>query len=86
MFCIIRKNGMYYHNKGRIILFEGSNDAKEFIELFIQYSVSMLIKRDHIEAMNAPMIIMNDAKIIPVDFDIDKVECGVVFASELFNK
>ena len=88
LFCIIRNNGAYYHNKGRIILFESEDEAQNFINMFIQYSTERLIyeTRNPLDSMKAPMMIMNESQIIPVDFDIDTVECGVVYARELMEK
>lgn len=88
LFCIIRRNGTFYHNKGRIILFESEQEASNFINLFIQYSTQRLIDetKDPFKGMEAPMKIMQDSQIIPVEFDIDNVECGVVFAKELMEK
>lgn len=86
LFCIIRNNGVYYHNKGRIILFELEQEAQNFINLFIQYSTERLMHKNPIEGMKASMVIVNESQIIPVNFDINKVECGVVYARELMEK
>lgn len=88
LFCIIRTNGTYFHNKGRIILFESEDESQNFINMFIQYSTERLIHetRNPLDGMKAPMKIMNESQIIPIDFDIDTVECGVVYARELMEK
>lgn len=88
LFCIIRTNGAYYHNKGRIILFESEQEAQNFINMFIQYSTERLLNENGnpLDSMKAPMMIMNKSQIIPVDFDIDTVECGVVYARELIDE
>lgn len=87
LFVIQRANGAYYHNKGRIILFESDKEAKRFIDMFTQYSVNRLMheKRGQ-EAMGAAITIMSESQIIPVDFDINNVRCGVVYAKELLRK
>ena len=86
MFCIMRKNGAYYHNKGKIILFESEYEAENFINMFVQYSTNRLMsERKIIESMEAPMSIMHDSQITRVNFDIDTVECGVVYARELMK-
>ena len=88
LFCIVRTNGAYYHNKGRIILFESEQEAQNFINMFIQYSTERFMHEsgNPLDSMKAPMMIMNESQIIPVNFDIDTVECGVVYARELMEK
>ena len=86
IFCIKTIDRLYYHNKGRIILFESEQEAQNFINMFIQYSAGMLSRTDPFSVMKVPMTIMNESQIIPVDFDIDTVECGVVYARELMEK
>lgn len=86
MFCIIRTNGSYYHNKGRIILFGSQKEADDFIKIFVSYSTERLMREGYpMEGMKAPMIIMSESQIMPVAFDINNVECGVVYASDLMN-
>lgn len=85
MFAIIHKNGLYFHNKGRIILFESEQEASNFINMFINYSANRLAQENRMEeVMRTPFIAM-ECNIIPVTFDIDKVECGIVWAKELFE-
>lgn len=86
MYCIIRANGAYYHNKGKIILFESQQEAEKFINMFIQYSTQTLFRINPMDAVGASMVIMNESKIIPVDFNIDTIECGVVYAKELMER
>ena len=86
LYIIKWSNGLYFHNKGRIILFESINQAKEFINLFIQYSMNELKRQNRMqEAVSMPFTISSNSTIMDIDFDIDKVECGTVFASELFE-
>ena len=76
-------------NKCYFVSLEQSEDeAQNFINMFIQYSTERLIyeTRNPLDGMKAPMKIMNESQIIPVDFDIDTVECGVVYARELMDK
>ena len=55
--------------------------------MYIQYATERLLKEgNHGAVMTVPMTIMGDSNIIPVSFNIDTVECGVVFASELMNR
>ena len=86
MFVIMHKSGLYFHNKGRIILFESQQEAKNFMEMFINYSMDRLGQEGRLDmTIQVPIIAMHECKIIPVDFDINNVECGTVFAAELFE-
>lgn len=87
MFVIIHQSGLYFHNKGRIILFESQQEAQYFLELFSQYSMQMLAQEGNpMKIMQVPIILQNECRITSVDFDIEKVECGTVLASELLEK
>lgn len=87
LLTIQRTNGTYFHNKGRIILFETEREANQFIEKFTQYAVNRLMHEQRSqEAMNAPIVILSESNITPVDFDIRSVRCGVVYAKELMRK
>lgn len=86
MFVIIHNSGLYFHNKGRIILFESQQEAQSFMEMFINYSMNELGRQNRLgETMQVPIVVMHECKIIPVDFDIDTVECGTVLAKKLFK-
>lgn len=86
MFTIMRPNREYFHSQGKIIIFETPEEANAFIKAFIQYSVQRLHAEGRTqEAMTAPMVIMQESNLVPVDFDIDTVECGVVFCKDLRN-
>ena len=83
MFTIMR--GLeYFHKDGKIILFENPQEANEFISYFIHYSVQRLQSEGRMgEAMSAPIIITQQTRITPVDFDINTIECGVVYCKDL---
>lgn len=86
MFVIMHQSGLYYHNKGRIILFESQQEAQNFMEMFINYSMNELGKEGRMaETMQVPIVVMHQCRIVPVDFDIDTVECGTVLCRELFK-
>ena len=86
MFIIKPQNGICFHNKGRIILFETTKEAQSFMNMFVQYSTNRLAQEGNAEEiMRVPIFAVSECRIIPVDFDIQKVECGVVFARELFE-
>lgn len=87
MFVIMHNSGLYFHNKGRIILFESQEEAQYFLELFSQYSMQMLAQEGNpMKIMQVPIILQNECRITSADFDIEKVECGTVLASELLEK
>ena len=87
MFVVMHSKRTYFQNKGRIILFESEQEASNFINMFLQYSVNELAQEGrNEEIMQAPMLIMQTCRIVPVDFDIENVECGVVWMKELFEE
>ena len=86
LFVIKRTNGAYYHNKGRIILFETEKEAENFINTFISYSIDRLMAENKpLESAQATIAIISQSQIIPVDFDIEHVECGTVYVRELYG-
>lgn len=87
MFVIKHKSRLYFHNRGRIILFETQEEAQYFLELFSQYSMQKLAQNGNpMEVMRVPMILQGECSIEPVDFNIDNIECGTVMMEELFEK
>lgn len=85
MFTIMYQNKLYFHNKGRIILFESQEEARNFMNMFIQYSMDMLAQNGDIHAIMEAQMLPAQCQITSVDFDIDTVECGTVWARELFE-
>lgn len=85
MLYVIKTNdGAYFHNKGKIILFESKNQATSYLKEFINYAVNRLVQEGNQRgAMTSPMIILNNSNIMPIDFDINEVECGTVYATDL---
>lgn len=86
MLTIIHQSGLYFHDKGRIILFESQEEAQNFISIFVQYSIGQLMKDGRIHEVMEAQIIPTQCKISKVDFDINKVQCGTVLARELFEE
>ena len=86
MFYIIHSSGLYFHNKGRIILFESQDEAQNFVEMFIQYSTNRIMQENPMEVMQVPITIMRECKIATVDFDINEIKCGTVLAYDLFEE
>lgn len=84
-YIIKHRNGTYFHNKGRIILYETPDQATRFIEAFIHYTMNRLAQEgaNQIEIMTAPMTIQSQSQIMEVDFDIDNVECGTVYVTDI---
>lgn len=85
MLTIMHQSGLYFHNKGRIILFESQEEAQNFMNMFIQYSINMLMQEGRIQEIIRAQIIPNECKIASVDFNMDKITCGTVLARELFE-
>ena len=84
MYVIKQKDGTYFHKDGKIILFESERQINEFLNYFTQYSVNRLAREGRRqEALTAPMKIMTGSIAMPVDFDIDTVPCGVIWASDM---
>lgn len=85
LFVIKHSNGTYFHNKGRIILYESPEQATRFLKEFIEYAMNKLVQEgaDHMEIMTVPMTVQMNSQIMNVDFDIDEVECGTVYAIDL---
>ena len=85
LYVIKHNSGEYFHNKGRIILYESPDQAMRFIQAFINYAMNRLAQegKNQMELMTAPITIQNNSHIMEVDFDIDKVECGTVYATDL---
>lgn len=84
MFTIMRPNQEYFHSQGKIIIFETPEEANAFINALVHYSVERLQAEGRTqEAMTVPMVIMQESNLVPVDFDINTVECGVVFCRDL---
>ena len=86
MFVIMHSNNLYFHNKGRIILFETQDEIQYFLELFSRYSTQRLMQEgDPIGAMEASMTIQSRCNVIP-NFDITKITCDTITMRELFDE
>lgn len=86
MYVIIHSNNCYYHNKGRIILFETQDEIQYFLELLIQYSTQRLMQEGNpIAAVQASMTIQSNYRIIP-NFDTTKITCDTVMMRDLFEE
>ena len=84
LYVIKQQDGTYFHKDGKIILFESKSEINQFLNIFTQYSVNRLTRERRMsEAMSAPIRIMSESMAIPIDFDINKVECGTIYAKEI---
>lgn len=85
LFVIKHSNGTYFHNKGRIILYESPEQATRFLEEFINYAMNRLVREgaNQMEIMTVPMTVQMNSHIMNIDFNIDEVECGTVYATNL---
>ena len=87
IYTLRQRDGTYFHKGGKIIIFENENEINDFLNSFIQYSVDRLSREGRVtEAMTAPMRIMSESITSPVDFNIDAVPCGVIYASDMRRK
>ena len=85
MYIIMHSSGLYFHKKGKIILFDSQEQAQYFLNGFIQYSTNEFARQgDMGMAMKAPIIIMQECGIILANENIEDVECGVVYARDFF--
>lgn len=75
LYVIKDSQGYYFHNQGRIILFETPDQANRYLQEFVQYAAA----RGGI----FPLTVMSNSHIMPVDFDINNVECGTVYAADI---
>lgn len=85
LYVIKHTDGTYFHNKGKIILYETPEQATRFLQEFIQYAISRLIQEgtNPMQAMSSSMIIQSHSRIMEIDFDMNTVECGTVYATDL---
>lgn len=85
IYIIKHRDGTYFHNKGKILLYETPEQATRYIEGFINYTMNRLAQEgaNQIEIMTAPMTIQSNSVIMEADFDIDNVECGTIYATDI---
>ena len=83
-FVIKHSDGTYFHNKGRIILFETDSQAVRFLQGLIAYSQQRFISEgNQREAMICPITIQNNSRIIPIDFKVEEVECETIYVTDI---
>lgn len=77
------QTGYYFHNKGRIILFENLDDASAFLNHFVQYAIGRRIQetQDPSEIITVHNV-MSQTHILEKDF-VETPECGVILFREM---
>lgn len=84
LYVIKHRDGTYFHKDGKIILYDSPEQATVYLQAFIPYAQNRLLQEGkHMEAMTSPMSIQNNIEFMEVDFDIDKIECGVIYMKDL---
>ena len=83
MFAIQKKsNGYYFHDKGKIILFEDPNEANAFIQAFHQYCAARLVAEQGPQGIFELHNALSTLTIIETDF-VETPPCGVITFSEI---
>ena len=84
LYVIKHSNGSYFHNKGKIILYESQEQTQIYLQEFIQYAIQRIAQEKGGHAtMTVPITIMSNSHIVQVDFDVNNVECGTVYMADL---
>lgn len=85
MFVIMKvDDGYYFHNKGKIILFENPQEAEMFLQNFHQYSLQRLLAERGPEGLFELQKIFQFLQIIEKNFE-ETPPCGIVHFHELTN-
>ena len=83
MFVIQKMDNRYYfHDKGKIILFEDPNEANVFIQAFHQYCMASLVAEWDPQAIFELENIFSAFAIVEADF-VEIPPCGVITFSEI---
>lgn len=83
MFVIQKRNdGYYFHDKGKIILFEDPNEANAFIQAFHQYCAARLISEQGPQGIFELHNSLSTLTIVETDF-VETPPCGVITFSEI---
>lgn len=77
-----RNNGYYFHEKGKIILFEDPNEANAFIQMFHQYCAARLVSERGPEGIFELHSLISTLVIVEEDF-VETPPCGVITFSEI---
>ena len=83
MFVIKRiDNGYYFHEKGKIILFEDPNEANALINAFYQYAAARLVSERGPQGIFEIQHVISALDIVEQDF-IETPPCGVVYFKDV---
>ena len=84
LYVIKCSDGSYFHNKGRIILYESQDQAQVYLQEFIRYAIQRVAQEQgRLASMTVPTTVISETYITPIDFDVDSVECGTVYLADL---
>lgn len=75
-------NGYYFHDKGKIILFEDPREANAFIQAFHQYCAARLVAERGPQGIFELHNTLATLTIIEKDF-VETPPCGVITFSEI---
>lgn len=75
-------NGYYFHENGKIILFEDPNEANAFIQAFHQYCAARLVAERGPQGIFELHNLISALAIIEQDF-VETPQCGVITFSEV---
>ena len=85
MFVIKKRNdGYYFHQKGKIILFENPQEAEMLLQNFHQYSLQKLVEERDPEGIFELQNVFSVLYIVEENFE-EIPPCGVVYFHELTN-
>lgn len=75
-------NGYYFHDKGKIILFEDPNEANDFIQAFHQYCTARFVAERGPRGIFELHNTLSTLTIVEIDF-VETPPCGVITFSEV---
>ena len=82
MFIIKDADGVYFHKKNQIILFETPQLAQQFAESYINYCMQRVAQTNPMGVMQV-MQMANGLQIIAPDFNIDSPEVQTITYHEI---
>ena len=86
MFVIQKQDdGYYFHNKGKIILFETPHEASNMLQGFYTYSMERMLQEQGPTGIFELQNLFRTLKIKEQDFEEEPL-CGVILFKDLKNK
>ena len=77
-----RDNGYYFHEKGKIILFETPEEANALLNSFYQYAIAKLVSETGPQGIFEVQHIISAFNIIEKNF-IETPPCGIVYFKDI---